>query len=360
MSRAIYRIAAMSSRRPPIAGRFTAEEVALAARNRGMPLEALRYDRTPDGLHYLLIHFDIPAADPATWRLDVCGLVLELQQIMALPAKTQRVTMECAGNGRGQLAPRYPSVPWLEEGVSTADWTGVALAEVLRKAGLRKNVTEIVFHGADRGFDAGVEHNFARSLVLAQALREEVLLAYAMNGAPLPPQHGAPLRLVVPRWYGMASVKWLQAIEAIDHAFDGFQQARGYHFRRRAEEKGEPCTLMRVNSLMAPPGIPDFYSRRRTVEAGAVTLAGRAWSGSAPIARVQWALDDVWRDANLSPSRDLCWRGWSAEWPATPGSHELACRATDAAGNVQPLEAPWDLSGFGNNGVQRIQVTVRG
>ncbi|HYI87169.1 MAG TPA: sulfite oxidase, partial [Burkholderiales bacterium] len=86
---------------------------------------------------------------------------------------------------------------------------------------------------------------------------------------------------------------------------------------------------------------------------------GRAWSGGAPIARVQWALDGVWRDANLAPSRDLCWRGWSADWPAAPGTHELACRATDAAGNVQPLEAPWDLSGFGNNGVQRIAVTVR-
>ncbi len=216
-----------------------------------------------------------------------------------------------------------------------------------------------MFHGADRGFDAGVEHHFARSLAIPQAMCEEVLVAYAMNGVPLPPQHGAPLRLVVPRWYGMASVKWLQAIEAIDRAFDGFQQARGYHFRRRADEKGEPCTLMRVNCLMVPPGIPDFYSRRRTVEAGQVALAGRAWSGSAPIAGVQWALDGVWRDAVLAPSRDLCWRGWSAEWPATPGSHELACRATDAAGNVQPLEAPWDLSGFGNNGVHRIQVTVR-
>src|SRR5688572_12623031 len=337
----------MSTRRPPITGRFTAEEVALAARNRGMPLEALRYDVTPAGLHYLLIHFDIPDADESSWKLEIGGLVgrprsLSLAELKALPAKTLRVTMECAGNGRGQLSPRYPSVPWLEEGVSTADWTGVPLAALLQQASLSPLAKEIVFHGADRGFDAGVEHHFARSLAV-----------------PQPPQHGAPLRLVVPRWYGMASVKWLQAIEAIDCAFDGFQQARGYHFRRRADEKGEPCTLMRVNCLMVPPGIPDFYSRRRTVEAGKVALAGRAWSGSAPIARVQWALDGVWRDAVLAPARDLCWRGWSAEWPATPGTYELACRATDAAGNVQPLEAPWDLSGFGNNGVQRIQVTVR-
>jgi DMSO/TMAO reductase YedYZ molybdopterin-dependent catalytic subunit len=354
----------MASHRAPIAGRYTAEEVALAARNRGMPLEALRHELTPSGLHYLLVHFDIPAIDATEWRLQIGGLFenpfsVGLEEIKALPAKTQRVTIECAGNGRGQLSPRYPSVPWLEEGVSTADWTGVALAELLRKAGLRQNATELVFRGADRGFDAGVEHNFARSLSLGEALREEVLVAYAMNGAPLPPQHGAPLRLIVPRWYGMASVKWLQAIEAIDRPFDGLQQARSYHFRRSADEKGEPCTLMRVNSLMAPPGIPDFYTRKRVVDAGEVAVVGRAWSGVAPIARVEFGVDGVWHDTALDKSPMFCWQGWRTTWQAAPGDHELACRATDEAGNIQPLEPPWDLSGFGNNGVQRIQVTVR-
>ena len=354
----------MASRRAPIAGRYTAEEVALAARNRGMPLEALRHELTPPGLHYLLIHFDIPEADEARWQLQFRGffnklLSLDVAALKRLPSVTHRVTLECAGNGRGQLSPRYPSVPWLEEGVSTADWTGVPLATLLQEASLGKETKEIVFHGADRGFDAGVEHHFARSLSVAEAMRPEVLVAYAMNGAPLPPQHGAPLRLVVPRWYGMASVKWLTAIEAIDQPFDGFQQARGYHFRRRADEKGEPCTRMRVNSLMAPPGIPDFYTRRRVVDAGNVRLLGRAWSGSAPVARVEWALDGGWRDAELDEGKDLCWQGWSASWAATPGEYELACRATDEGGNAQPLEAPWDLSGFGNNGVQRIHVTVR-
>ena len=354
----------MATRRAPIAGRYTAEEVALAARNRGMPLEALRYELTPPGLHYLLIHFDIPAAGEDGWRVEVKGLVarrlsLSVQDLKKLPSVTYRVTLECAGNGRGQLSPRYPSVPWLEEGVSTADWTGAPLATVLEQAGLSDKATELVFEGADRGFDAGVEHNFARSLSVAEALRPEVLVAYAMNRAPLPPQHGAPLRLVVPRWYGMASVKWLRSIEAIDRPFDGFQQARGYHFRRSADERGEPCTRMRVNALMAPPGIPDFYTRRRVVEAGEVVLAGRAWSGSGTISRVEWAVDGTWRDAELEPAQELCWRGWKALWHATPGEHELACRATDATGNVQPLEAPWDLSGFGNNGVQRIHVTVR-
>jgi sulfane dehydrogenase subunit SoxC len=361
-----YRIGAMSSRRPPIAGRYTAEEVQLAARNRGMPLEALRHELTPSGLHYLLIHFDIPEADESRWKLDIHGLVgspcsLSIAELKAMPATTLRVTMECAGNGRAQMSPRYPSVPWLEEGVSTADWTGVPLALLLQRAGLTLEASEIIFHGADSGIDAGVEHHFARSLSRVQALSGEALVAYAMNGAPLPPQHGAPLRLVVPRWYGMASVKWLRSIEAIDHPFDGLQQARSYHFRRVPGEQGEPCTLMRVNSLMAPPGIPDFYTRRRIVAAGAVPIVGRAWSGVAPVECVEFGVDGSWSRADVAPGRrGHCWQLWSFLWHAAPGEHELTCRATDAAGNTQPLEPPWDLSGFGNNGVQRIHATVRG
>lgn len=353
----------MSARRPPLVGRFTAEEVALAVRNRGMPLEALRYDVTPAGLHYLLIHFDIPAVDEAGWQLEVSGLVREpfrigIEQLKAMPAKTLRVTMECAGNGRAHISPRYPSVPWLEEGVSTAEWTGVPLRSLLERAGLQ-DAQDIVFRGIDRGFDRGVEHDFARSLAPADALRDDVLVAYAMNGAPLPPQHGAPLRLVVPRWYGMASVKWLHAVEAIDRPFDGLQQASSYHFRRAPGEKGEPCRLMRVNSLMVPPGIPDFYGRGRTVQAGAPEIRGRTWSGAAPVVRVDFCDNGAWRQAVVDPLQaPHAWQAWRVTWDAQPGEHELACRATDADGNCQPLQPPWDVSGFGNNAVQRIHVTV--
>ncbi len=355
----------MSERRRPIAGRFTAEELALAARNRGMPLEALRHDVTPSGLHYLLAHFDIPAADERRWGLDVGGLVAQpfsvgVEELKALPARTLRVTLECAGNGRGQLSPRYPSVPWLEEGVSTAEWTGVPLARLLERARLRAGVKDIAFHGADAGFDLGVEHRYARSLAPEEALHGDVLVCYAMNGAPLPPQHGAPLRLVVPRWYGMASVKWLRAIEALERPFDGLQQARSYHFRSAAGEKGEPCRLMRVNSLMLPPGIPDFYSRRRAVVAGQVPIIGRAWSGEGAIAKVQLGVDGEWQNAELeAPREPYAWQGWSAVWRASAGEHELSCRATDAAGNIQPFEPVWDLSGFGNNSIHRVRVTVR-
>jgi DMSO/TMAO reductase YedYZ molybdopterin-dependent catalytic subunit len=352
-------------RRPPVVGRYMKEEVALATRNSGMPLEALRYDVTPAGLHYLLIHFDIPQADAATWKLRAEGLVarpkeLGLAELRRMRSKTLRVTLECAGNGRGQVSPRYPSVPWLEEGVSTAEWTGVPLSDVLNEIGPAKPVREIVFHGADRGFDRGIEHTYSRSLGLEEAMHEDVLLAYEMNGAPLLPQHGAPLRLLVPRWYGMASVKWLQRIEAIDHAFDGVQQALGYHFRAVAGDTGIPCTRMRVNSLMAPPGIPDFFGRRRTVDAGVVEILGRAWSGDGAVRRVEFAVDGKWQDAALdAPAGPHAWLRWRARWQAAPGAHELRCRATDATGAVQPLEPPWDVAGFGNNAAQRVEVTVR-
>jgi len=351
--------------RAPIVGRYTVEELALATRNHGMPLEALALERTPVGLHYTLVHFDIPMLEGAAHRLEIGGAVerpctLTLEELRRLPARTLRVTMECAGNGRGQTVPRYPSMPWLEEGVSTADWTGVPLCALLAQAGLRASARELVFRGADRGRDRGVVHAFERSLPVAEAMREEVLLAYAMNGAELAPQHGAPLRLVVPRWYGMASVKWLVAIEAIEESFAGVQQAASYHFRAAPGEPGVPCRRMRVNSLMVPPGVPDFYTRARLLAAGPTLIRGRAWSGEAPVVRVEFAVDGDWREAVLEPAAaDTAWCGWHLTWDAHPGAHELACRATDAAGNVQPLAPPADLGGFGNHAVQRVRVLVR-
>ena len=353
------------NRRPPIVGRYTQEEVALASRNSGMPLEALRYDLTPAGLHYLLIHFDIPPGDAAAWKLHVDGLVsapltLGIADLRRRRAKTVRVTMECAGNGRGQVSPRYPSMPWLEEGVSTAEWTGIALADLLQEAGIPESAREIVFHGADRGIDRGIEHAFSRSLTIAESSRDDVLVAYAMNGDPLLPQHGAPLRLVVPDWYGMASVKWLERIEVIDRPFDGVQQALSYHFRSVQGGKGVPCARMRVNSLMAPPGIPDYYGRRRTVDAGVVGILGRAWSGDGPVRRIEFSVDGEWQDAVLdAPAGAHAWRRWSARWNAAPGAHQLRCRATDATGAIQPLEPPWDVTGFGNNAAQKVEVVVR-
>jgi DMSO/TMAO reductase YedYZ molybdopterin-dependent catalytic subunit len=349
----------------PTTGPLTFEELQLAGRNRGMPLEALRYDLTPTGLHYLLIHFDIPHVDPTDWQLRIGGLVrhpleLSLDELRSLPRQTMPVTLECAGNGRARLNPRPMSQPWLVEAIGTARWTGTPLGPLLERAGLAPEAVEIVFTGADRGIQADEEHDYQRSLSIADAMRPEVMLAYEMNGEPLQPQHGFPLRLLVPGWYGMTSVKWLRAIEAIGQPFTGYQQARAYHYQREADDPGQPVSRIRARALMIPPGIPDYFTRRRFVEAGRVRLFGRAWSGEGSVERVEVGVNGDWSDAELGPPiGQFAWRGWSFEWPATVGEYELSCRATDSAGNVQPTEPPWNYQGLGNNLVQLVAVTVR-
>lgn len=351
--------------RTPTDGPLTLEELQLAGRNRGMPLEALRYDVTPTGLHYLLVHFDIPVVDPARWRLSLGGLVdrplqLTLADLRARPRRTVPVTLECAGNGRARLQPRPLSNPWLLEAIGTAEWGGTPLAALLEEAGVRGDAVELVFTGADRGVQGGVEHDYQRSLRVDDPVLSEVLLVDEMNGAPLQPQHGFPLRLLVPGWYGMASVKWLERIEAVAEPFTGYQQATAYHYRTDADDPGIPVSRIRVRALMTPPGIPDFFTRRRLVDAGRTPLTGRAWGGRAPIRRVEVGIDGEWHEASLGPVLgDFAWRAWSFDWDATPGEHVLACRATDEDGEAQPLEPRWNYQGMGNNAVQAVHVTVR-
>jgi DMSO/TMAO reductase YedYZ molybdopterin-dependent catalytic subunit len=343
------------------------EELQLAARNHGMPLEMLRDPITPIGLHYLLIHFDIPVVDAGTWRLEIGGTVdrplsLSLDEIRARPARTLAVTLECAGNGRALLEPRPLSQPWLREAVGTAEWTGTPLAPLLAMAGPRAEGAEVVFTGFDRGIQGEVEHDYARSLPLEEAMRDDVLLAYEINGVPLPPQHGYPLRVIVPGWYGMTHVKWLRSIEIVDEPFTGWQQMVSYHLRESEEEQGTPLTRIRPRALMVPPGIPDFLSRTRYLDSGLVTLVGRAWSGFAPIVSVEVSTDGggTWREASLDePLSEFAWRGWSYGWEAEPGESELCCRAVDAGGNAQPVEPEWNYDGFANNAVQRVSVVVR-
>ena len=348
---------------------FTREEVGLALRNPGMPLEGLRYPITPIGMHYLLTHFDIPSLEPATYKLCIAGRVgdplrLSLDDLKARPAVTIPVVMECAGNGRAHLSPRPISQPWRDEAVGCAEWTGAPLRPILEEAGLLEDVAEILFTGHDRGMDQDVEHNYERSLPLEEALREEVILAYGMNGQPLPPQHGFPLRLVVPEWYGMTSVKWLKSITAISEPFEGVQQAKLYRYRRSEEDPGTPATRKYPHALMVPPGIPEFLSRRRHVRAGRMLVEGRAWSGFGAVERVEFSSNggSSWDDAELGETLGRYgWRSWSYEWEAQePGEHELCTRATDVAGNVQPLEKgeAWNVGGYGVNVVQRVSVVV--
>jgi sulfane dehydrogenase subunit SoxC len=348
----------------PTTGPLTPEELQLSARNHSMPLEALRRDVTPPGLHYVLTHFDIPDIDPASWHLRISGAVeraleLSMAALRKDPAITVPVTLECAGNGRSLLTPRPMSQPWVMEGVGTAHWTGVPLAYLLGKAGVLENAVEVVFTGADAGVQGGVPHHYARSLPIREALRADVVLAYKMNGTELPPQHGYPLRLVVPGWYGMASVKWLQSIEVVTAPFAGYQQRVAYRFQDSADDAGTPVSRIRVRSLMVPPGVPDFFTRKRILTPGPVLLQGRAWSGEGAVTGVEVGIDGTWLPAQLDkPAGGFAWRKWTLPWVADPGVHELSCRATDATGATQPLEQNWNYQGLGNNMVQRVSVTV--
>jgi sulfane dehydrogenase subunit SoxC len=349
------------------ASEISPEELQLAARNHGMPLEALRWPVTPAGLHYLLIHYDVPVVDPASWRLEIGGLVerplsLTLDDLHARPAVEHAVTMECAGNGRARLTPRPVSQPWLHEAVGTAVWGGTPLAGLLEEAGLLPDALEVLFTGLDRGIEGGEEQAYQRSLGLHDALIPDVLLAWEMNGAPLLPQHGFPLRLVVPGWYGMTSVKWLASVEVVAEPFRGYQMTAAYRYRDEEDDEGEPVTRIQPRALMAPPGIPDFFTRARTVPLGRVELEGRAWSGLAPVAGVDVSTDgETWQEAELERDVDgrWAWCRWSFAWePPGPGEYVLSCRARDEAGDVQPNDPPWNLGGYANNGVQRVTVTV--
>src|SRR3954470_16166169 len=283
---------------------FTREEVRLALRNPGMPLEALRWPLTPVGMHYVLVHFDVPAIDDASHELVVDGRVrtplsLTMDELRARPAVALPVVMECAGSGRAHLAPRPVSAPWHDEAIGCAEWTGTPLRALLEEAGLLDDAVEVLFTGCDRGLDQDVEQDYQRSLPVDEALGDDVLLAYAMNGQPLPPAHGFPLRLVVPEWYGMASVKWLRSITAIAQPFEGVQQTLLYRYRRSAEDPGTPVTRKRPRALMAPPGIPDFLSRVRHLPVGRTVVEGRAWSGRERVCRVEFSADGgtTWSDA---------------------------------------------------------------
>jgi DMSO/TMAO reductase YedYZ molybdopterin-dependent catalytic subunit len=327
--------------------------VAEAPYNAETAAPALRAAVTPRAAHYVRCHFDVPEIDAATHRIAVEGAVAEpfligVAELATLPQLSVTVTLECAGNGRAELEPLPPGEPWARGAVSTASWTGVPLGLVLDRAGLRDDVVDILVGGSDGGWPDGAAGAvpFARALPRDKADDPNVILALEMNGLPLPREHGAPVRLVVPGWYGMASVKWVARIAALTEPFDGWFQSQQYVYVRGDERR--PVDVMRVKSLIVAP------EAETAVPRGRVAVWGWAWSGAAPIAAVEVSLDGrAWRAAQLDkPLAPHAWRRFHLDVDVDAvGRHSVRARAHDAAGRVQPDTALWNEHGYGNNAV---------
>lgn len=331
--------------------------------NAETPLNALTTPVTPTELFFVRSNFAVPRIDGAEWRLRVDGLVgrplaLSLAELMSLGATEVTTVLECAGNGRRLMSPVPGGTPWELGAVSAGTFEGVPLATVLSACDVDPAAVEIVFRGADSGaVDGDRVVRFERSLPLARALDRSTLLAWSLNGAPLTPEHGYPVRLLVPGWYGVASVKWLERITAVDAPFAGHFQAERYVYVGDAShDENAAVTHMRVRSLIAEP-------RMDAIVGGAIIVRGWAWSGNGAVTRVRLSDDGggTWMDARLgaaaSPSAPTL---WECEWtPRGAGTHELIARAEDASGAMQPLEPVWNGLGYANNVVQRVRVMVR-
>ena len=337
--------------------------------NLEMPFGSLDGFLTPVNRFFVRNHFSIPQIDLTTWRLKIQGEVdtpveLTYDSVRGMQSHTISVTMECAGNGRAFLTPQASGVQWERGAVSNAEWTGVPLVDVLRRAGLKPSVREVIFEGADRGETkdppgpAGQNH-YARSMPLKKA-NKDVMLAFQMNGEELMPAHGWPLRVIVPGWYGMASVKWLTRIIASAQPFHGYYQTMDYAIWGRGASAPTlvPITEMQVKAQIARPGFAE------SVRAGQMYhVIGAAWTTEAEIAKVEISTDggETWEDTHLlGKSMGNAWRLWEYHWrvPAIAGKATLLARATDSEGRTQPTERDEDRRGYIVNHILPIEVDV--
>ncbi len=318
--------------------------------NAEAPLEALSGVLPPRGFHFVRSHFPFPQ-HPGT--LTIGGEVrrpfaLTLDMLRGRPSSSIATTLECAGNGRAFLDPPAPGEQWGLGAVGTAEWMGVPLTILLDEAGVATNAVEILFRGADTGApaDLGRTISFERSLPLP--VPPDAIVAYAMNGEPLPVMHGAPFRLIVPGWYGMASVKWLTEIVAIATPFRGFYQADRYVIG------DDPLNEIAPRALVIAP------RDGARVVAGPSIIRGYAWSGRTAIERVEVSVDGGahWTDATLGPVVGRAWRTWERLWDASVGPATLLVRATDARAERQPLDQVRTALGYKNNAAQPVFVEV--
>ncbi len=326
------------------------------------PQRALDEWLTPNPLFYVRNHFDIPDISCSEWNLRVDGVVsrdtqFTFDELKELPRVTLPITMECAGNNRSDLDPPTPGNQFQNGAISTAYWAGVPLKDVLAIAGIGDGVREVLFEGHDSGVPAPGEPEtpYLRSLPIDVATHPDTLLVYEMNGCVLPKEHGYPLRLMVPGWYGMASVKWLKRITALDFDYEGFFQTDRYIIEDEAG-KTVPLTSIGVKSVIGSP------AEGEAVRMGEACVKGVAWSGDDRIAAIDVSCDggDSWERAEVfGPSERYAWQHWRYCWsPPAPGEYTLMSRAVDARGNVQPMKTHWNRLGYMVNGVRPTPVTV--
>jgi DMSO/TMAO reductase YedYZ molybdopterin-dependent catalytic subunit len=321
------------------------------------PVPMLQLAVTPRDSVYVRSNFDTPVAH-APWTLTVSQVVhrpavFTLAQLAAMPQHELLVTMECAGNWRLGMDPVPEGEPWKYGAVSTTRWSGVPLARLLDLAGVPPNAVDVIACGADAGprDDAEGTVRFERSLPIAVAMHPDTLVATHMDGQPLTPYHGAPLRLIVPGWYGMASVKWLSELQVSTTPFTGYFQTRRYVYD--VDGRVEPVTRALVKSMIVSPQ-PDSDT---TTDC---TVRGWAWSGFGAIAQVDVAVNDTWHTASLgSPESPYAWTPFTLDVVLPVGAVTLRSRATDSSGAVQPDAIVWNRLGYGNNGVRAVEVVVR-
>jgi DMSO/TMAO reductase YedYZ molybdopterin-dependent catalytic subunit len=338
--------------------------------NLEMPFGSLNEFITPVDHFFVRSHFPVPEIDVKTWRLSVEGAVktplkITLDELMEMEARTLPVTLECAGNGRAYLTPQISGAQWERGAVSTAEWTGVPLSEILRRAGVTASASEVILEGSDEGEikespkPAG-KNRYARSMPLSKAT-EDVLLVFKMNGENLTPAHGFPVRAIVPGWYGMASVKWLARIIVSDKPFVGYFQSIDYAYWERGPGGPTlmPITEMHVKAQIARPGFAEAVKSGETFR-----ICGAAWTTEAEITRVEVSVDGgaTWHPARLldEPVRNV-WRLWEYDWqvPAVCGKATVMARATDSRGRTQPVDRDKDRDGYIVNHILPIEVVVR-
>lgn len=335
-------------------------------------VQALQSWITPNDHFFVRSHFGVPqpdAVDPTRWRLSISGMVerpltLTLDELRRMGSVTVTAVVQCSGNGRAFYRPRVPGAQWERGAVGNAQWTGVRFAEVLSRAGVKEGAGHVQLLGADRPVLPQTPL-FRRSIPLEKAVHADTLLAYEMNGAPLPLLHGAPLRLIAPGWMADACVKWLSEITLLEHEATGFYMEKAYRYHTQSAKSGqpgypadgEPVTDMVVKSLItAPQDSAEIGPRTQMIQ-------GVAWTGEGRrVTVVEVSADGgaSWIPAQLiGEPLPYAWRQWQIAWqPPGPGAYVLRCRATDSAGHVQPVEPPWNPGGYLWNGVDRVSVQV--